>query len=162
MIMCLSEHKGVLRRLLCAFLLVSLCGVSFSGCQSNSASSESSGFDSIRIVIEDATPQGALLRFENDYGTLAYYGSGFLLWILNGEEWQLVPLKEGVGFHRLLLAAFKREGERGDINFCLENYIDFDFYFDGLEPGEYRFGLDFCLMPQPSEFRTLFAEFEIV
>jgi len=80
----------------------------------------------MRIIIDGATSQGAFIRFENDNKLPVGFGYTFLICVFKNGNWELVHPRKGIAYPALFTTKFPLD------------YLDFDFFFDGLEPGSYR------------------------
>ncbi|MDR3053467.1 MAG: hypothetical protein LBU48_06380 [Coriobacteriales bacterium] len=86
----------------------------------------------VKIVIENAIPQGAHIRAENEYGYDVLSGHGFQVFIMEGNE-MTEPVEFNDSAFPTILTTLST------IPYLEEGSLDFDFYFGGLAPGHYRF-----------------------
>ena len=147
----LLKYKRFFQKSICLSLIVSCCCVPLFGCVKTDPDynwinqielpsenavfmdgySSESEFAGIRLVIKDVTPQGAIIHFENDYGTPVSFSASFTLWILDDKDWRCIPFEENVGFTWELVLPYPPPHA--------DRYINFILYFGSLEPGKYRF-----------------------
>jgi hypothetical protein len=87
----------------------------------------------VGFVIENASSQGANIHLENRYGYDVLLGHDFKIVVMNDDgTMEEVPFKENLGVPAILSVS-------SEVPYLKERYLDFDYYFGGLEPGHYRF-----------------------
>ena len=90
-------------------------------------------FLGVRVVIEDASSHGATARIVNTHGYDILLEPNFTVFAMNGNEViGRVPFVDGIMF------TLARPIPSPD-QYLQNRYIDFDFYYGGLKPGQYRY-----------------------
>jgi len=83
------------------------------------------------FIISDPDSHGANIVFLNEKELPVAHGDTFRVYRRFGNGWANVGFIDHTNMSRLMLY--------DDVPFSSEPYLDFDYYFGGLEPGEYRF-----------------------